>query len=64
MSNHVVMHDGSVHPFGFECLHCRQFLPIALPVSVDVMLAASEDFARRHARCQVIEAPEAQDGAK
>ena len=52
--SHVVIHDGTERPFGFECLHCGQRLPIGLPVSVDALTAASHDFGRRHRDCKVI----------
>ena len=54
--DHVVIHDGSHQPFGFECLHCGARLPIGLPVSVEELLAASDRFTKRHWGCKVITA--------
>ena len=50
-TSHVVAHDGTRRPFGFECLHCGAVLGLALPVSVDEFVAASEAFLARHRAC-------------
>ena len=51
-TDHVVAHDGTRHPFGFECLHCGAVLGIALPVSVDEVGPASEAFLKKHRDCK------------
>lgn len=50
-ADHVVAHDGTHKPFGFECLHCGALLGLRLPVSVDVFAAAGEEFVRSHRGC-------------
>lgn len=61
MTRHVVVHDGSRHPFGFECLHCKALLGITLPISTDEFVAASNAFVVKHRDCQP--APAAADSA-
>lgn len=51
-TDHVVAHDGTRHPFGFECLHCGGRLGLTLPVSVDEFVSASEAFVKKHRDCQ------------
>lgn len=51
MTRHVVAHDGTRHPFGFECLHCGAVLGVSLPVSVDEFTAASNAFVVKHRDC-------------
>lgn len=51
-TDHVVAHDGTKHPFGFECLHCGAVLAVALPVSNDEFVAAGNAFVARHRECK------------
>lgn len=50
-TSHVVAHDGTRRPFGFECLHCGALLGITLPVSVDEFVSGGEAFFARHLAC-------------
>ena len=50
-SHHVVAHDGTQRPFGFECLHCGATRTITLPISFDKFVAASKEFVAQHRAC-------------
>lgn len=51
-TDHVVAHDGTRHPFGFECLHCGAVLGLTLPVSVDEFASAGKAFVAKHRDCK------------
>lgn len=51
-TDHIVAHDGSKRPFGFECLHCGALLGLALPVAADEFAAAGEAFSQKHRDCR------------
>lgn len=50
-AEHVVAHDGSQKPFGFECLNCGEALAITLPTAVDVFASLGRAFAAKHRDC-------------
>lgn len=51
MTRHVVAHDGTRHPFGFQCLHCGALLGVSLPVSVEEFGASANAFVVKHRDC-------------
>lgn len=50
-SHHIVAHDGTHRPFGFECLHCGATRMIPLPIATDKFVAASNEFVAKHLAC-------------
>ena len=51
-TDHVVIHDGTVRPFGFECLNCGSTMPLGMPIATSDLVAASEMFVAKHRDCR------------
>ena len=51
--NEMHLRMANTHNGGYAllCLHCGDMYVPALPISIDMMLAASESFANSHRRC-------------
>ena len=41
-TDHVVIHDGTVRPFGFECLNCGSTMPLGMPIATSDLVRAME----------------------
>lgn len=50
-AEHVVAHDGSRKPFGFECLHCGESFAVTMPTAVDVFASMGRAFVGKHRDC-------------
>lgn len=55
-TSHIVAHDGTQKPFGFECLHCGATLPLSMPLAVDAFCGAADAFLVQHRDCKKPEA--------
>jgi hypothetical protein len=49
---HLRMANTNDGRYAFLCLHCGGTYELALPISIDMMIAASKSFAKSHRRCR------------